>query len=103
MFISTITAWEVALLVDKGRLTLTMDVKDWIDTVTAIEGVRFVPVDNEVAMQSVRLPDEFHPSRVGGSIDFEHERIARTPAAARVLFQCAAFDQVLDVAQGGVV
>ncbi len=61
VFISTITAWEIALLVEKGRLTLTMDVKDWIDTVTAIEGVRFVPVDNEVAIQSVRLPGEFHP------------------------------------------
>jgi PIN domain nuclease of toxin-antitoxin system len=61
VFISTISAWEIALLVEKGRLTLTMDVKDWIDTVTAIEGVRFVPVDNEVAMQSVRLPGEFHP------------------------------------------
>lgn len=61
VFISTMTAWEIALLVEKGRLTLTMDVKDWIDTVTAIEGVRFVPVDNEVAIQSVRLPGEFHP------------------------------------------
>lgn len=60
VFISTITAWEIALLVEKGRLTLTMDVKDWIDTVTAVEGVRFVPVDNEVAIQSVRLPGEFH-------------------------------------------
>lgn len=28
---------------------------------TAIEGVRFVPIDNEVAIQSVRLPGEFHP------------------------------------------
>ena len=61
VFISTITAWEIAMLVQKGRLTLTMDVKDWIDIVAAIEGVRFVPVDNEVAMQSVRLPGEFHP------------------------------------------
>jgi len=61
VFISTITAWEIALLVEKGRLTLTMDVKDWIDTVTAIEGVRFVPIDNDVAIQSVRLPGEFLP------------------------------------------
>jgi PIN domain nuclease of toxin-antitoxin system len=61
VFISTITAWEIALLVEKGRLALTLDVKDWIDTVTAIEGVRFVPVDNEVAIQSVRLPGDFHP------------------------------------------
>ena len=62
VFISTITAWEIALLVEKGRLTLTMDVKDWIDTVTAIEGVRFVPVDNEVAIHSEGLPGPFHPA-----------------------------------------
>ncbi len=60
VLIATITAWEIALLVDKGRLTLTMDVKDWIDTVAAIEGVRFVPIDNDIAMQSVKLPGEFH-------------------------------------------
>ena len=60
VFISTISAWEIAMLVQKGRLALTMDVKDWIDIVAAIEGVRFVPVDNEVAMQSARLPGEFH-------------------------------------------
>ena len=42
VFISTITAWEIALLVEKGRLTLTMDVKDWIDTVTAPRRCRWV-------------------------------------------------------------
>jgi PIN domain nuclease of toxin-antitoxin system len=38
-----------------------MEVQDRLDTVTAIKGVRFVPVDNQVAIQSVRLPGEFHP------------------------------------------
>jgi PIN domain nuclease of toxin-antitoxin system len=60
VFISAITTWEIALLIHKGRLTLTMDVNDWIDTVAAIEGVRFVPIDNEIAIQSVRLPGDFH-------------------------------------------
>lgn len=60
VLLSTITAWEIALLAQRGRLTLTMDVKDWIDTVAAIEGVRFVPVDNDIAIHSVTLPGEFH-------------------------------------------
>ena len=30
IFISSISAWEIALLVEKGRLKLTMDVTDWI-------------------------------------------------------------------------
>lgn len=61
IIISSITTWEIALLIKKGRLALTMDVDDWIDTVASIEGVRFVPIDNDVAIQSVRLPGEFHP------------------------------------------
>ncbi len=61
LIISSITTWEIALLINKGRLTLTMDIDDWIDTVASIESIRFVPVDNDVAIQSVRLPGEFHP------------------------------------------
>ena len=61
LIISSITAWEIALLIKKGRLALAMDIDDWIYTVAAIECVRFVPMDNDVAIQSVRLPGEFHP------------------------------------------
>ncbi len=61
ILISSISAWEIALLIAKGRLALTMDVGDWLRTVGKIEGVRFVPVDNEIAVQSVQLPGEFHP------------------------------------------
>lgn len=61
LIISSITTWEIALLIQKGRLVLTMDIDDWIETVASIESVHFIPVDNEVAIQSVRLPGEFHP------------------------------------------
>lgn len=61
IIISSITTWEIALLIKKGRLALTMDIDDWIDTISSIECVRFVPIDNDVAIQSVRLPGEFHP------------------------------------------
>lgn len=60
MLISAITAWELAMLIAKGRLALTMDLDDWLATVASIEAVRFVPIDNELAVQSVRLPGEFH-------------------------------------------
>ena len=61
LIISSITAWEIALLIKKGRLALAMDIDDWIYTVASIECVHFVPMDNDVAIQSVRLPGEFHP------------------------------------------
>lgn len=61
LMVSAITAWEIAMLVVKGRLTLTMDIDEWLETVASIEGVAFVSVDVDVAVQSVRLPGEFHP------------------------------------------
>lgn len=60
ILLSSITAWEVSMLVSKNRLTLTMDVDTWLQTVNEIDNVRFVPVDNKVAIESTRLPDEFH-------------------------------------------
>lgn len=60
ILVSAITAWEVALLVDKGRLSLSMNIDDWLDTAQEIEGVRFVPVDVATAVESTRLPGEFH-------------------------------------------
>lgn len=61
LLVSAITAWEIAMLVERDRLVLTMDVDDWLDTVASIEGVHFVPVNHAVAVQSVRLPGDFHP------------------------------------------
>lgn len=57
---SAISAWEIAMLVSKGKLELSMDVSHWLDIVSEIEGFRFIPVDNRVAVNSVMLPGEFH-------------------------------------------
>lgn len=61
VIVSSITTWEIALLIKKGRLALSMDIDDWIDTVASIDCLRFMPIDNDIAIQSVRLPGEFHP------------------------------------------
>jgi PIN domain nuclease of toxin-antitoxin system len=58
--VSSISAWEVALLVKKGRLELTMDVEDWVAKTEALPFLRFVPVDNQIAVLSTRLPGELH-------------------------------------------
>ena len=58
--ISSISAWEIAMLLRKGRLLLSMDVESWLDEVSAIEGVRFLPVDNDIAVKSATLPGDFH-------------------------------------------
>ena len=33
ILVSVITAWEIAMLVNKNRLVLTMDLNEWLDTV----------------------------------------------------------------------
>ena len=55
---SSISVWEIATLVAQGRLELTLDVVEWIARVEAIEGLRFVTVDNRIALASTRLPGE---------------------------------------------
>ena len=60
VLISSISAWEIAMLINKGRLILSMDVASWLDEVSQIDGVRFVPVDNEIGIKSTLLPSEFH-------------------------------------------
>jgi PIN domain nuclease of toxin-antitoxin system len=60
IIISAISAWEITMLVEKDRLVLSMDVSSWLATVAEIEGVKFLPVDVEIANKSVVLPGEFH-------------------------------------------
>ena len=58
--ISSITAWEIAMLVERGRLALTMSVSQWLDTVNQITQIRFIPIDHRIAVDSTQLPGEFH-------------------------------------------
>lgn len=60
ILISSISAWEVALLVSKKRLELTMDVSDWISSSEKLPFIRFIPIDNGIAVRSVYLPKPLH-------------------------------------------
>lgn len=61
IFISSMSTWELSMLVGKGRLSLSMEISEWLYQVSQIEAVRFMPVDNSIALGSVNLPGEFHP------------------------------------------
>ena len=60
IFISSISAWEVAILVSRGRLKLTMSASDWVAASEALPFVDFVPVSNSIALKSVQLPGALH-------------------------------------------
>ena len=53
--VSCISVWEIAMLVARGRLELTIDVHSWMAHVQALPYFTFVPVDNAIAMRSVHL------------------------------------------------
>ena len=61
IIISSISTWEIALLVGKGRMELSIDVRDWVRKTEGLPFVRFIPVDNTIFLRSVSLPGDFHP------------------------------------------
>jgi len=60
IIVSAITAWEIAMLVAREKLLLSMDVEQWLSTVAEIPALQFFPLDIEVAAKSVLLPGTFH-------------------------------------------
>lgn len=60
VYLSSISAWEAALLVSRGRLRLSMDIETWIQRSEALPFLKFVPVDNAIASRSVLLPEPLH-------------------------------------------
>ncbi len=60
IIISSMSTWEIAMLINKNRLVLSMDIESWLNNIEKIQGFRFVPVDNEIAYKSTQLPGEFH-------------------------------------------
>lgn len=60
VLVSAISAWELAMLVQRGRIALAMELDEWLRAVESIEGVSLVPVTAQVAAQSANLPGEFH-------------------------------------------
>lgn len=60
VLISSISVWEVAILVSRGRLKLTMNSDDWVAASEALPFFDFVPVSNSIALKSVQLPGILH-------------------------------------------
>jgi PIN domain nuclease of toxin-antitoxin system len=60
IFVSSISIWEIYMLVQKERLQLTMDCDSWIEKIESLDFLQFVPVDNRIMAKSVMLPGQFH-------------------------------------------
>ena len=58
--VSAISCWEVAKLVERGRLTLPRPVDEWLDQALDYPGVRLIELSPEIAVASTQLPEPFH-------------------------------------------
>ncbi len=54
------SCWEIAKLVEKGRLVLMLPVGQWIDRALAFPGISLLPLDPKIAVASTQLPQPFH-------------------------------------------
>lgn len=60
LLVSSISVWEICLLVKKGRLEFFIDNERWLEKIESLPFVRFIPIDNKIAAYSVNLPDFEH-------------------------------------------
>ena len=58
--VSAISCWEIAKLVERGRLTLPCPVYDWIQQALSYPGVRLIELLPRISVESTQLPGEFH-------------------------------------------
>jgi PIN domain nuclease of toxin-antitoxin system len=60
LLVSAISCWEVAMLVNRGRLALSLDVERWLAMLASHPAVRLLALDAAVAVAATRLPEPFH-------------------------------------------
>ena len=57
--VSAISCWEVAKLVEKKRLVLSIPVDHWVEQALAYPGVILLPLIPRIAVASTQLPQPF--------------------------------------------
>ena len=58
--VSIISCWEVAKLVELGRLELQRSVEDWLDHALAYPGIELLQLTPSIVVESTKLPGNFH-------------------------------------------
>ena len=58
--VSAISCWEVAKLVQYGRLELACPLEEWMEQALAYSGVHLLELTPRIATESTKLPGSFH-------------------------------------------
>lgn len=56
LFVSSISAFEIAVKAKKGKLNLPVNPEDWFSRALRHHGIREIPVNSRIAVQSIALP-----------------------------------------------
>ena len=60
LYVSSISIWEISMLVSRGRLALRVNLDDWIAQVEKVPAIEFIPIDNRIALLATQLPEPIH-------------------------------------------
>lgn len=60
VYVSSISIWEIALLIKKGRIGFFINSAAWLAELESLSFIRFIPIDNQIAQESVNLDENFH-------------------------------------------
>ena len=58
--VSIISCWEVAKLVELGRLEVPIEIEQWLAQALRYPGVQLLDLTVEIVVDATRLPGEFH-------------------------------------------
>jgi len=58
--ISAISVWEIGMLEARGKIKVTVNCMDWVNEALSAPGISLEPLTPEIAIESSRLPDDFH-------------------------------------------
>ena len=60
LLICSISLWEIAMLKSKRRINIYEPIRDFLESVTSIDGLSVKDISAEIAAESVQLMDDFH-------------------------------------------
>jgi len=60
LLLSAISPWEFCKLLEKERLGISCNARDWLDAALDMTSLRLVPLSPHLAYQSTVLPQPFH-------------------------------------------
>ena len=58
--IASISIWEFAMMVARGRIELTISPEEWLDYAVHNTGLAIIELNSKIALESCNLPGEFH-------------------------------------------